>query len=116
MAVAVVVALEAVDIDHDDRDGLAITLRLLPHAADLVLERGAVEQRRETVVRGDLGEQPVLEERRAIRVLERVRAREADEVRGEQREQQVGRRRGRYRRGERRDRQRGGAVRQGGRR
>mgnify|MGYP003694098751 CR=1 FL=1 len=74
MAVAVVVGLEVVDVDHDDRDRLAIALRLLPHAANLVFEGGAIEQRRQAVVRGDFGELPMLEKRRAIRMLQRVRA------------------------------------------
>jgi hypothetical protein len=72
VAVAIVVGLETIEVDHDDRDRLAITLRLLPHAADLVFESRAVQQRGQSVMRGDLGELAVLEEGGAIRVFQRV--------------------------------------------
>ena len=70
--------------------GLAVALRLLPDAADLVFECGAIEQRRQAIVRRDFGELAMLEERRAIRVLQRIRAGKADDVGAEQREHQVG--------------------------
>src|SRR5437762_13219995 len=49
-------------------------LRLLPESRRLRLERGAIEQARECVVRGELGEAGTFDERYAVGVLQRVAA------------------------------------------
>lgn len=87
--VAVVVGLEVVDVDHHDRDDVAVADGLLPDAMDLALERGAVQQSREPVVRGYLAQQAPVEEGGAVGVLERVAARAGVEVRADEKEGEV---------------------------
>jgi len=58
------------------------------------LERGAIEEPREAVVRGDFREPPAFQERNAVGVLERVAAGATDQVRAQQHEQRVDRHRG----------------------
>ena len=72
-------------------DRLPVALRLLPDAADLVLEGRAVQQRGQPVVGRHVGELAMLEKRLAVCVFQGVRAGAADDVGAEQREHDVGR-------------------------
>ena len=80
MAVAIVVGLEVIDVDEHDRDGQPIARGLLPQLAHLPFERGAIQQAGEPVVHRHFGEPLAVEERNAIRMLEREITHGADEV------------------------------------
>ena len=74
MAIAIVVGLEVIDIDEHHGHGKPVARGLLPQPAHLLFERRAVQQAGEPVVHGHVREPAAIEERHAVRALERVAA------------------------------------------
>src|SRR5688572_22822233 len=70
VAVEVVVDLEEVDVDENDRNAVALAARLPPEPLDVVVEDAAVVEARHSVALGELVQHSRLEEIRAQRVLE----------------------------------------------
>src|SRR6185437_15073746 len=64
MAVAVVVGLEVVDIDQQQRQAAMIAHRLLPHPREVLLESTSVLQTGESIARGHLSHERALQKRR----------------------------------------------------
>src|SRR5882757_2396776 len=63
VAIPVVVGLEVVDIDQQEREGTTIPQRLLPHAWEVIIERATVLEPGKAVTCNDLAQQTALKKR-----------------------------------------------------
>ena len=80
MSVVIVVELEVIDVDHEDRDGVLRLRCVAPDGPRTRLERMAVHETGKAVQLGDFHQEPAFKKRGAPRMLERVRAGGADDV------------------------------------
>src|SRR5262245_54098879 len=80
MAVVIVVGLEVIDVDQDQRERRLVANRLRPDALDVVIESAPIVDTGQAVAARGLDQQALLEEIRAIGLLERVTDHRTDDV------------------------------------